>query len=147
MLELARHNIAEFGVNAAVGSDLPERQFDWVNSSIVLQHIPPRRGYEILRRLWQIVGPGGVMSIHLTIYHEGADVELMHDLVRYRYDGEEVAVYLGADEAQVGSMSMYDYDLSRVFATCNFTDGQSVYLHTTIHGANHGVLLFAGKAN
>lgn len=145
MLELASHHIAAAGVNATVGTDLPDRLFDWVNSSIVMQHIPPRRGYELLPRLWEAVSPGGVMSIHLTIYHEGFDAELMEDLGRYRYDGEEVVSYVDAT-ATAGAMSMYDYDLSRAFAVCGFPDGQPLYLLNTVHGSSHGVLLFARKA-
>jgi FkbM family methyltransferase len=145
MLELARHHITTAGVNAAVGTGLPDRLFDWVNSSIVMQHIPPRRGYELLPRLWQTVSPDGVMSIHLTTYHVGFDAELMRDLERYRYDGEEVVSY-GYATAAAGTMSMYDYDLSRVLAACDFPDGQPLYLLNTVHGTSHGVLLFARKA-
>lgn len=145
MLELARHHITTAGVNAAVGTVLPDRLFDWVNSSIVMQHIPPRRGYELLPRLWQTVSPDGVMSIHLTIYHEGFDAELMRDLERYRYDGEEIVSY-GDAIAAAGTMSMYDYDLSRVLAACDFPDGQPLYLLHAVHGTSHGVLLLARKA-
>lgn len=146
MLELARHHIADAGVNAVVGSDFPDRTFDWVNSSIVMQHIPPRRGYEILRRLWRILKPDGVISVHLTIYHDsGGTAELARDLARYRYDGEQVINYIEAGEAAIGSMSMYDYDLSRVFSVLDFPDRQAIYLVKTIHGASHGVILYARK--
>jgi SAM-dependent methyltransferase len=146
MLELARQNIATAGVNAIVGKDFPDRRFDWVNSSIVLQHIPPRRGYEILRRLWAAVADGGVLTVHLTIYHDrGATGEVARDLVRYRYDGEHVVAYEDTGEAEVGGMSMYDYDLSRVFAVFDFPHDQRVYIVKTIHGANHGVIIYSRK--
>ncbi len=146
MLALARGHIADAGVNAAVGKDFPDRTFDWVNSSIVIQHIPPRRGYDILRKLWQILNPDGVISVHLTIYHDGGGTaELIRDLARYSYDGEQLVNYVDASEAAVGSMSMYDYDLSRVFSVFDFPDRQPIHLVKTIHGASHGVILYARK--
>jgi trans-aconitate methyltransferase len=146
MLELARHHIAEAGVNAVVSTDFPDRTFDWVNSTIVMQHIAPRRGYEILRRLWRILNSEGVISVHLTIYHDrGATGELIRDLARYSYDGEQVISYDDTGDAAIGSMSMYDYDLSRVFSAFDFPDGQAIYLVKTIHGASHGVILYARK--
>ena len=145
MLLLARHHIAAAGVNAVVGKDFPDRKFDWVNSAIVMQHIPPRRGYEILRRLWQALSPSGVMSVHLTIYHDRKDTGgLMRDLARYSYDGERVINYMDTDEA-VGSMSMYDYELSRVFSLFDLPAEQPIYLVKTIHGGNHGYTLYIRK--
>jgi len=146
MLELARRHIAATGVNAVVGKDFPDRQFDWVNSSIVMQHIPPRRGYKIFRRLWQALSINGVISIHFTIYHDsGATEELIRDLLRYSYDGERATNYTDTSAGAVGSMSMYDYDLSRVFSVFDFPHGQPLYLIKTIHGSSHGVMLYARK--
>ncbi|HSW07415.1 methyltransferase domain-containing protein [Aquabacterium sp.] len=41
-------------------------QFDLVHSTIVLQHIDPRRGCELFGRLVERVKPGGLGSLHLT---------------------------------------------------------------------------------
>lgn len=49
------------GLTAALGV------FDFVNSFIVLQHIPVDRGYEIIARLLSLVAPGGVISLQFTV--------------------------------------------------------------------------------
>ncbi len=125
MLELARHHIGLAGVNAQVGKDFPDKTFDWVNSSIVMQHIPPRRGYEILRKLWNILNPDGVICVHITIYHDGDDTEeLITRFVAVQLRRRAGIQLYRHDETSVGSMSMYDYDLSRVFSVLNVSDGQ-----------------------
>jgi len=147
MLELARRHIAAAGVNAVVGTDFPERKFNWVNSSIVIQHIPPRRGYRILRRLWQALDIHGVMSVHVTLFHDTRNTgELIRDLAQFSYDGEQVVNYTESDKGEVGGMSMYDYDLSRVISMFDLPDGQPIYLVKTIHGGNHGVTLYTRKS-
>lgn len=42
---------------------IPDERFDWVVSIIVLQHIPPERGYEILKTLLDRVAPDGGATI------------------------------------------------------------------------------------
>jgi SAM-dependent methyltransferase len=42
-------------------------EFDFVNSYIVLQHIPVRRGLPILARLVDKVGPGGGFHVHFSM--------------------------------------------------------------------------------
>jgi hypothetical protein len=43
-------------------------QFDFINSFIVFQHIPPERGYEIFRQLLALLQDGGVGAVHFTYY-------------------------------------------------------------------------------
>jgi len=146
MLQLARHHIAAAGVAAVVGKEFPDRKFDWVNSSIVIQHIPPRRGYDILYQLWQALEVNGVMTVQLTIYHDTRNTgDLIRDLARFSYDGEQVINYADAAETAIGGMSMYDYDLSRVLSMFDLPDGMPIYLVKTIHGGNHGVALYIRK--
>jgi len=47
-----------------------KRDLDLVHSVIVLQHIPPRRGYRILDALLRRLRPGGFGCIQLTYAHE-----------------------------------------------------------------------------
>jgi len=41
--------------------------FDFVNSYVVLQHIPVARGMALIERLLQLVGPGGVANLQVTV--------------------------------------------------------------------------------
>lgn len=44
-----------------------EGQFNFINTYIVLQHIPVRRGLAIIERLAGLLAPGGVASLHFTV--------------------------------------------------------------------------------
>jgi hypothetical protein len=46
--------------------------FDWINSYIVFQHIPPRRGVVILEDLLSVLRPGEVVSVQVTYFHDNA---------------------------------------------------------------------------
>lgn len=41
-------------------------EFDLINTYIVLQHIPSKRGQAIIRRLVELLAPGGVGAVHVT---------------------------------------------------------------------------------
>jgi cyclopropane fatty-acyl-phospholipid synthase-like methyltransferase len=45
----------------ALGAD-----FDFVHSSLVFQHIPPRAGYRLIGQLLRLLAPGGIAVIHVT---------------------------------------------------------------------------------
>lgn len=76
MLAEADNNAREFGItNArfALSDDLLSAapgQFDFVNSYIVLQHIPTRRGMPIIDRLIGKVRPGGGLLIHVSVRND-----------------------------------------------------------------------------
>jgi len=48
-------------------SELAQR-FDFVHSYIVLQHIAPKRGYVIIRKLLELTTDTGVAALHLTYF-------------------------------------------------------------------------------
>ena len=54
-----------------------------MNSYIVLQHIPIRRGMRILRRLVDKVEPGGGLSLHLSVHTRGPAWRAAHWLVHH----------------------------------------------------------------
>lgn len=63
MLEHARRNVP----GAELISKIPGGLFDLVHSCLVLQHIPVKRGLEILRQLQACVAPGGVLAIQVPL--------------------------------------------------------------------------------
>src|SRR6185503_17985283 len=64
MLALARAR----GGRATYVAELPDGPFDWINSFIVFQHIPPHRGLEFLETLLARLAPGGAISLHFTVW-------------------------------------------------------------------------------
>lgn len=146
MLTLARQHAAEASLSIEFVTDIPsDRQFDWVNTYIVLQHIPPARGYGIIARLWAAVARGGMLSYHVTVYKDQRHTyELQRDLTAFRYDGETLVRYPD-HQADVAGMSMYDYDLSRVFHALDLADGDPVFMEATDHGGCHGFRIYVQK--
>jgi trans-aconitate methyltransferase len=146
MLDVARRESIERGVSGVeLRKTLPEGRVDWVNSLIVLQHIPPDRGHDILERLVQKLEPSGFLSIQLTFFRDSNhSAEVVRDLADYRYDGRIVEM-LSVAPSDPGAMTMYDYDLNRVMRTL-FTNGfQSVVAQHTDHAGCHGAWLFGVK--
>ncbi len=146
MLELARRHGQEAGVAFELGRTIPtDRQFDLVNSIIVMQHIPPARGYGLVRQLWASVAPGGCLSMQITVYKDSRHTgELARDLKAFAYDGETACNFAEGTEAP-GAMSMYDYNLSRVFAQMALEPGARVFLDKTDHGGCHGFFIYIRK--
>jgi SAM-dependent methyltransferase len=73
MLEEAAINFDKYGLSNAtfvVSTDtLPQVRgnLDLVHSMIVLQHIPARRGLQIMERLLNLLNPGGIAALHVPI--------------------------------------------------------------------------------
>ena len=77
MLAEAKTNAAQFAAPnlqfAQADDELSNASgdFDFVNSWMVLQHVPVRRGLTILSRLVEKVRPGGGFHIHLSLRTDG----------------------------------------------------------------------------
>ena len=122
MIALCRANLLAAGLhNGTVvpGDDTLSRvtgRFNLVNSLIVLQHVPPERGYRLLARMLDLLEIGGVASIQLTYAKERRF--LQHEAGRpgfFRRDGDTLHDLAYSDaERPRGTITMYDYDLNRV---------------------------------
>jgi SAM-dependent methyltransferase len=145
MRAMAEQQVARRGItNVEFAAAIPEIQVDWVNSLIVFQHIPPARGHELFERLVTMLAPNGFLSLQLTFFRDTRHVgEVARDLGDYRYDGERIELLGGAGASgEAGSMSMYDYDLNRVFRTLFINGFSDVHVEHTDHGGCHGAYIF-----
>ena len=134
MLELAQQHCRKAGVSFELGRTISDRpsirscEHDHRHAA----H-PPVRGYRIVRQLWECVARPAASSMQITFYkdlrHTG---ELARDLKAFSYDGETVCNFTDATEAP-GSMSMYDYNLSHVFA------------QMSLNGGCHGFFIYVRK--
>ena len=146
MRQLAKEHAAKSGVQATILEAIPDDMtFDWVHSSIVFQHIPPSRGYPLLKRIWNKLNPGGFLTLQITLFRDRSHMtEILRDLDSCSYDGERILKYV-EPESQSGEMSMYDYDLSRVLSLLTLKEGQEIVLEHTNHGGCHGVRMYVQK--
>lgn len=132
--------------NAQVVASIPSTPVDWVNSWIVLQHIPPARGYEILNQLWKLLTIGGYLSLQITLYKDASQVHgITRDVAAASYDGDSMRVYAPAPQLEEGTMTMYDYDLNRLIAMFEQQDAQRMVLEHTNHGGCRGVKMYMRK--
>lgn len=119
--------------------------FDWINSFIVLQHIPPARGMELIADLLATLRPGGFLSLHLTTFR---DAHLMsHDTAGpLRKLLRRVRASFFPDR-HLGQICMFDYDLGQVLALLTRAGCPNFVLEHTNHGGHHGFMIYAQKAN
>lgn len=154
MLELARQNLDAAGLTNAslvLGNDAlshVDGEFDFINSYIVFQHIPPERGIAIMAKLLNRLRVGGVFSLQMTyakerkfLLHEGRVANY------YRRSGNIIhdLVPSGA-ELPEGTITMFEYDLNEVMLIVMRVAGEPMMLLPTDHDGHIGVHLIGMKA-
>jgi SAM-dependent methyltransferase len=135
MLDEARKR----GGAALYVSELPAGPFEWVNSYIVLQHIPPVRGLALIEALLARVAPGGFASLHVTTWREPHLSPAAAPRWRRIARGLRAA-------PPVGQISMYDYELSAVTRAFDQAGFGELGLVPTDHGGHHGAIVLGRRA-
>lgn len=132
--------------NLELTTNLPPGPFDWINSYIVFQHIPPERGYKLLETLLQSAGDSALLSVQFTFFKDSAGLsEHGLDAIRFgTWDGNAVRP-LVMSEGVERRMMMYDYDLNQIFAMLVDKGFAQVHLRHTNHGGAHGALILAAR--
>lgn len=147
MLELARRNAEQAGLANVTLVESDDTlsgvtgTFDFVNTFIVLQHIPPARGYPLLRELLERVAIGGIASIQVTyaksrefLKHEGPVA------LYYRRDGDRIVDLVDSGwRPPEGTIQMYDYDLNEVMAQVSRYSGHPIIALPTSDAAHLGI--------
>jgi SAM-dependent methyltransferase len=134
MLEEARRR----GGKALYVGALPDGPFDWINSFIVLQHVPPARGLPLIEALLARLAPGGFASLQMTLWREPAleppAAPGWRRLARGLRGGPPV-----------GAISMYDYELSAVVRAFTRAGLGELTLVPTDHGGHHGAIVLGRR--
>ena len=124
--------------------EMPDGPFDWINSFIVFQHIEPPRGLAILEQLLARLAPGGMVSLHFTVWREAALEQPTFTGLRARAAALRHRLWL--KNLPAGQILMYDYDLSQIVRLMNRAGIEEARLVSTDHGGHHGVIIFGRKA-
>jgi len=143
MLALARSR----GARVTYSEALPGGLFDWINSFIVFQHIPPARGMAIIADLLDRLADGGMVSLQLTVWRDAGkswpqprpEPGLFGALRARR------AHRRWLESLPVGHIHMYDYDLSQVLRLMNLAGIETFKLLSTNHDGHHGVFILGRK--
>ena len=131
--------------NVELRNDLPDEQFDWINSYIVFQHILPERGYELLGNLLSRAADHCLLSVHFTFFKDGRGLnDHGIDAMRFgTWDGEVIRPIVRTSRER--TMMMYDYDLTRIFAMLVAHGFGDVHLNHTDHAGAHGAWILATR--
>ncbi|MCG8556372.1 MAG: class I SAM-dependent methyltransferase [Proteobacteria bacterium] len=157
MLEEARKNCAERqlgNVTLVRSSDClsnVDGPFDYINSSIVFQHIPVRRGERIFKGLLDRLRPGGVASLHVTygkLDRKGRRVLRLRPgrwFQRARHTGYAAVERISGRRFRDPEMQMNFYDMNRLMHILQAAGVTSCYVEHTNHGGFLGAVLFLRK--
>jgi SAM-dependent methyltransferase len=141
MLALARRR----GSKVEYLDHIPAGPFDWINSFIVFQHIPPERGEQIVEELVGKLAGGGMISLQLTVWRDKNrewpkdEPSSVRGFFRNKVKGDRLL------SLPVGHIHMYDYDLSRVVRLLNLAGIEEMRLTHTNHDGHHGVIILGRK--
>jgi SAM-dependent methyltransferase len=146
MLQEARANSAG---NAIYTDQLPESPFDWINSFIVFQHIPPERGFALLEQLLARLAPAGFISLHFTIYRDvvhlpSAESKHKPSLMAWRSIMRRFLRALSSPPP-TGTILMYEYDLNQLCEAFHRFGIEHMWLAHENHGGHHGVKIFGQR--
>lgn len=153
MLAICREQVEKAGlktVRLALSDDeLSQAQgrFTLVNTFIVLQHIPPARGYRILRNLLDRIEPLGFGSLQLSFAKARKFYAHEQGAARYyRREGNMLIDLVETERApEAGTIMMFDYDLNIVFAMISEVANGQIHVFQTDHGGHLGVHLIFQK--
>lgn len=149
MLEEARKNCAERNVTNAelqTADDFAVAEtetYDLVHSYIVLQHIDPKIGNDLIRKMIERLEPGGVGMLHVTYFDPSPigrklrfriyrDVPFVHKILN---------VIRGKKEPL---MPMYEYDLGLIYKMLRENECGTNFVRFSDHGW-FGELIFFRK--
>jgi hypothetical protein len=154
MLEITLQNLAAAGLDNATavqGDDtlsLVQGSFNFVNSYIVLQHIPPDRGMLLIKRLLGILEVGGVFSLQLTYAKERKFFPHFQQKAEYFRQFRDEIKDLVPTEAmhEDGTVTMFDYDLNEFMLRISAIAGEPLLVLPTNHDGHMGVHVIGVKA-
>ena len=135
MLAEARRNVP---TSAAFGRELPDRAFDWIVSLIVFQHIPPERGYPLLKALLARLAPGGFVTLQFALYRDPRHASVPGGRIVMGDDFTTVSNVGALRDLSKGEMVMFDYDLTIIAAILFAAGVTDIDLSHTDHGGFHG---------
>lgn len=133
MLAHARANVPA----ATFSTTIPDEQFDLIVSLIVLQHVPVRRGMEILRDLMSHLR--GSIVLQVPVSRPGGLVRRIGRRIR------SYVPLLYRDARGLPYMEMNPYDLSTLRSEIERSACAIHHVEPTNHGGIEGVIMVAHK--
>ncbi len=125
-----------------------EGSFDLVNSSIVFQHIPVKRGMRILRHLLERTRLGGGCLIHLSIKRRSSPLSEARYRLRHNLPGGQALLnFLSGKAADTPVMEMNEYPLDEVLRLFHQLGFEDLLARYGDHGGVDTVLIMARRGS
>lgn len=122
------------------------RLYSFIHSFIVMQHIPPAKGYLILRGLLERLEPGGVIALHFPYYRKVSPLRKLANYVRVRSRLlHSAANLLQRRPLAEPPMQMNRYDINMLFLICHEYGLDGVSADFLMDSGNHGVYLIGRR--
>jgi trans-aconitate methyltransferase len=122
------------------------RLYSFIHSFIVLQHIPPSKGYLIFRGLLDRLEPAGVIALHFPYFRK---VSLLRKLTNYARVRSRLLHSAGnllqRRPLNEPPMQMNRYNINKLFLICHEFGLGSVSADFLIDSGNHGVYLIGRR--
>jgi ubiquinone/menaquinone biosynthesis C-methylase UbiE len=122
--------------------------FNLIHSCLVLQHIPAKRGMQLIDALVRHLEPGGVVVIQF--YYRCDAPKLVRALVKLRYRlpiANTARNLIRGRPLQEPAMQLHTYDLEAILCLLKAAGVASIYLHPFTHDEFQSVTLYGQKSD
>ena len=154
MLDEANKNCDEAGVRNVTllksddGLENLSGDFDFLHSFIVFQHIPARRGANILRAMLRRLSVNGIGALHFTYaIHAPGWRRLLRELRATFPLVNGLANLVKGDSLRRPYIEMHSYNVNRLLLHLQEQGCHRVHLRFSDHGLYKGVILLFKKEN
>ena len=151
MLEVARKNADLFGcknVSFIKGDDTISKvtgKFDFIHSFVVFQHVAPKIGEIIFKRMVEMLSEGGIGMLHVTYENTVSTGAQKLRFALYRdFSFTYKLRNLILRKKKEPLIPMYSYNLNRLMLILQQNDCHNCHIRFSHHGVE-GVLLFFQK--
>jgi len=122
------------------------QKFDFVNSCLVLQHIPPARGMTIISGLLRVLNPGGVIALQFPVRRSLSPLKQLAYMVKHNVP---LARYcfnlLRGRRFSEPLMQLNEYNLIEVMALCSASGIREFAIRPTLSENMLSVVLVGRK--
>jgi SAM-dependent methyltransferase len=141
----ARQNVPDNVSIHETIDEIPAEQVDWINSTIVFQHIHPTNGLPLFQKLLDKLAPGGGVTVQFTTFKERSAITMGAVGMDYvSWDGERMKTLIETPPG-AGTMMMYDYDLNQIMAMLYKAGIERFTIQHSNHGGCHGAFIIGRK--
>ena len=125
-----------------------ESSFDFIISNLVLQHVPVRRGEEVIRQLLARLNPGGVAALHFTTERSSSRLRhLIHILRRNFLPVHYVANLASGMRWNEPLMQTNLYQVSRIESIARDAGISDMEMSPVQPGDHVGVMLYLHRGH